>query len=139
VWHRAAQVWQTAGDGETSIAKMVALDAGRLEAAFGAPAKLAPNMAEHLDTDMGRAILTLYRSAAQPAMRELGDQLAAADRRPSLLIHATADPFVPPHMVFSVAERIGAEILTLEGLGHWWMFENPGLVADGLVAFWSER
>ena len=138
-WHRAAQVWQTAGEGETSIAKMVALDAGRLEAAFGAPAKLAPHMADHLDADMGRAILTLYRSAAQPAMRQLGDQLAAADRRPSLLIHATADPYVPPHMVFAVAERIGAEILTLEGLGHWWMFENPGLVADGLVAFWSQR
>jgi hypothetical protein len=42
-------------------------------------------------------------------------------------------------MVFAVAERIGAEILTLDGLAHWWMFENPGLVADGLVAFWSER
>ena len=96
-------------------------------------------MADHLDTDMGRAILTLYRSAVQPAMRELGDQLAAADRRPSLLLHATADPFVAPHMVFAVAERIGAEILTLEGLGHWWMFENPGLVADGLVTFWSPR
>ena len=97
------------------------------------------DIADHLDAEMGRAILTLYRSAAQPAMRELGDQLAAADRRPSLLLHATADPYVPPDMAFAVAERIGAEILTLEGLAHWWMFENPGLVADGLVAFWSER
>jgi pimeloyl-ACP methyl ester carboxylesterase len=138
-WHPAAQVWQTAGEGEKSIARMIALDAGQIEAAFGVPAKLAANMADHLDPDMGRAILKLYRSAVQPAMRELGDQLAVADRRPSLLLHATADPFVPPDMVFAVAERIGAEILTLEGLAHWWMFENPGLVADGLVAFWSER
>jgi pimeloyl-ACP methyl ester carboxylesterase len=136
-WHRAAQVWQTAAKGEKSIAAITALDADQLEAAFGVPAKLAPNMADHLDADMGRAILKVYRSAAQPAMRELGDQLAAADRRPSLLLHATADPFVPPDMVFAVAERIGAEILTLEGLGHWWMFEDPGLVADGLVALWS--
>jgi len=136
-WHRAAKVWQTADEGEKSIAKIIALDGEQLERAFGVPAKLAPNMADHLDADMGHAILRVYRSATQPAMRELGDQLAAADRRPSLLIHATADPFVPPHLVFAVAERIGAEILPLEGLAHWWMFENPGLVADGLVAFWS--
>ncbi len=70
-------------------------------------------------------------------MRELGDELAAAERRPALLIHATADPYVPPDMTFAVAERIGAEILTLEGLAHWWMFQNPGLAADGLVAFWA--
>jgi pimeloyl-ACP methyl ester carboxylesterase len=136
-WHPAAQVWQTAGAGEKSIAKITALDSGQLEAAFGVPAKLAPNMAAHLDGDMGDAILKVYRSAVQPAMRELGDQLAAADRRPALLLDATADPFVPPHMVFAVAERIGAQVLTLEGLGHWWMFEDPGLVADGLVAFWG--
>jgi pimeloyl-ACP methyl ester carboxylesterase len=136
-WHPAAQVWQTAGAGEKSIAKITALDAAQLEAAFGVPAKLAPNMAARLDADMGDAILKVYRSAVQPAMRELGDQLAAADRRPALLLHATADPYVPPHMVFAVAERIGAQILTLEGLGHWWMFEDPGLVADGLVAFWA--
>jgi pimeloyl-ACP methyl ester carboxylesterase len=138
-WHRAAQVWQTAGDGEKSIDTMVALDADQIEAALGVPAMLAHSIADHLDNDMGQAILKLYRSAAQPAMRELGDQLAVADRRPSLLLHATADPYVPPDMVFAVAERIGAEILTLEGLAHWWMFENPEFAADGLVAFWSEH
>ena len=137
-WHPAAQVWQTEGDGETLVARMIALEGDQIEAAFGVPAKLAANMAEHLDADMGRAILQMYRSAVQPVMRELGDQLAHADRRPSLLLHATADPYVPPDMVFAVAERIDAEILTLEGLAHWWMFENPGVVADGLVAFWSE-
>jgi pimeloyl-ACP methyl ester carboxylesterase len=138
-WHPAARVWQTADEGEKSIAEIVALDGDQLASAFGVPAKLAPNMAEHLDEEMGRAILRVYRSAAQPAMRELGDQLAAADRRPSLLIHATADPYVPPEMVFAVAERIGAEIMTLEGLGHWWMFEDSGLAADGFVAFWSKQ
>ena len=138
-WHPAARVWQTEGDGEQSIDQITALSAAQIEMAFGVPAALATSMAEHLDAGMGRAILQVYRSAVQPAMRELGDQLAAADRRPSLLLHATADPYVPPDMVFAVAERTGAEILTLEGLAHWWMFENPGLVADGLVAFWSAR
>jgi pimeloyl-ACP methyl ester carboxylesterase len=138
-WHPAAQVWQTADEGEKSIAEILALDGDQLASAFGVPAKLAPNMAEHLDETMGGAILRVYRSAKQPAMRELGDQLAAADRRPALLIHATADPYVPPEMVFAVAERIGAQIMTLEGLGHWWMFEDPGLAAEGFVAFWSQQ
>jgi pimeloyl-ACP methyl ester carboxylesterase len=137
VWHPAAQTWQTPGDGEQLIEAMIALDGAQIEAAFGVPAALAHDIADHLDADMGRAILQVYRSAVQPAMRELGDQLAAADRRPSLLLHATADPYVPPDMTFAVAERLGAEVLTLEGLAHWWMFEDPGLVADGLVAFWS--
>lgn len=136
-WHPAAAVWQTEGAGEESIAGIIALDGNELSAAFGVPAKLAPNMAEHLDETMGTAILRVYRSAIQPAMRDLGDQLAQAGRRPALLIHATADPFVPPEMVFPVAERIGAEILTLPDLGHWWMFENPGLAAEGFVAFWN--
>jgi pimeloyl-ACP methyl ester carboxylesterase len=137
VWHPAAQTWQTPGDGEQLVAAMIALDGAQIEAAFGVPAALAHDIADHLDADMGQAILQVYRSAVQPAMRELGDQLAAADRRPSLLLHATADPYVPPDLAFAVAERIGAEVLTLDGLAHWWMFENPGLVADGLVTFWS--
>ena len=136
-WHPAAAVWQTEGAGEESIAGIIALDGEALGAAFGVPAALAPNMSANLDEIMGTAILRVYRSAVQPAMRELGDQLAAAERRPALLIHATADPFVPPEMVFPVAERIGAGILNLEGLGHWWMFEDPGMAAAGLVDFWK--
>jgi pimeloyl-ACP methyl ester carboxylesterase len=138
-WHPAAQIWQTEGEGEQSIAQLIALDCDQLAAVLGVSTELAADMADHIDSEMGRAILTLYRSAAQPAMRQLGDQLAAADRRPSLLIHATADPYVPPDMTHAVAERIGAQILTLDGLAHWWMFENPALAADGLVAFWTRQ
>ena len=36
-----------------------------------------------------------------------------------------------------MATQLGAEMLPLEGCGHWWMFEEPGRAADGLVAFWS--
>ena len=40
-----------------------------------------------------------------------------------MLIDATADPYVP--LVGVVAERTGASTLSLEGLGHWWMWEVP--------------
>ncbi|MEA2171800.1 MAG: hypothetical protein QOF76_5100 [Solirubrobacteraceae bacterium] len=136
-WHPAAAVWQVEGDGEASIEQIIALDGDALGAAFGVPAGLAHVMAEHLDERMGASILAVYRSAVQPAMRELGDALAAAERRPGLLIHATADPFVPPEMAFDVSERTGARILTLEGLQHWWMWEDADAAADGLVNFWE--
>lgn len=137
-WHPAAKVWQTPGAGEQLVSTMIELVSSQIETSFGVSSALASDIADHLDVVMGQAILRLYRSAVQPAMRDLGDQLAAADRRPSLLIRPTADPYVPADLTFAVAERIGARILTLDGLAHWWMFEDPGLAADGLVAFWSE-
>ena len=92
---------------------------------FGVPPGLAPTMADHLDEVMGASILAIYRSAAQPALRELVEELATASRRPALLIHATEDPYVPPQLVFDVAKGTGAQILTLEGRQHWWMWEDP--------------
>ena len=136
-WHPAAQVWQTPEEGEKSIAQIIEMSADELTNLFGVPAALSPTMAENLDATMGASILGLYRSAVQPDMRNLGDALAAAEHRPTLLIHATQDPYVPPDMVFDVAKRIDAEIMTLEGLQHWWMWEDPDKAAKGFVDFWA--
>jgi len=137
-WHPAAQVWQREGDGEASIAQIMSMTGDELTKLFGVPAGLAPTMAEHLDATMGASILSLYRSAAQPAMRMLANEIMAAPRRPGLLIHATEDPYVPPRLVFDVANNTGARILTLEGRQHWWMWEDPEGAARGLVAFWTQ-
>jgi len=137
-WHPAAQVWQREKEGEASIAQIVAMSGDELASLFGVPPGLAPTMAKHLDATMGASILSLYRSAAQPAMRTLASELAAAPRRPGLLIHATHDPYVPPHLVFDVAAATGAKILTLENRQHWWMWEDPDGAAQGLVDFWKQ-
>jgi pimeloyl-ACP methyl ester carboxylesterase len=136
-WHPAAQVWQRESEGEASIAQIVKMSGDELTSLFGVPAGLSPIMAKNLDETMGASILSLYRSAAQPAMRELADELAAASRRPALLIHATEDPYVPPNLVFDVADRTGARILTLDGRKHWWMWEDPEGVAQSLTDFWA--
>ena len=136
-WHPAAQVWQRENEGEQSIAQITAMSGDDLVKLFGVPPGLAPTMAEHLDSVMGSSILAVYRSAAQPAMRELADELAAVPRRPALLIHATKDPYVPPDLVFDVAKRTDAQILTLTDRQHWWMWEDPAGAADGLVSFWN--
>lgn len=136
-WHPAAQIWQTEQEGEASIAQIIQMSGDDLASLFGVPKGLSLTMASHLDATMGKSILSLYRSARQPAMRQLAEELANAPRRPSLLIHATEDPYVPPHLVFDVAERLGSKILTLEKRQHWWMWEDPKNAAQGLADFWA--
>ena len=141
-WHDAAQLWQRPGAGEEFIAGWVDQPLedrlAQFEQGFGMPPDVADSLARALDPEMGRCILELYRSAAQPAMAELGERLAAAERRPALIIAPLEDPYVPASLATPVAERLGASLLPLEGRGHWWMLE-PGLddVADSLVEFWA--
>jgi len=35
------------------------------------------------------------------------------------------------------AARAGARVQVLEGLGHWWMTQDPRPVASQLSSFWS--
>ena len=35
------------------------------------------------------------------------------------------------------AARAGARVVTLEGLGHWWMVQDPRRAADVLEEFWA--
>jgi pimeloyl-ACP methyl ester carboxylesterase len=141
VWHDLAQLWQTPEAGEQAVAAWVAESvaerAGRLEA-FGIPPDVAARMAEAFDDAMGRCILALYRSAAQPRMAQLGEGLVAAAQRPGLHISATDDHFVGDvAMQRRAADRAGARIATLDGLGHWWMVQDPGRGAAVLRDFWK--
>ena len=140
VWHDMAQAWQTPEVGEQIIEAMMGAplaDRIAMFASFGAPDDIAAAMAEAANADMGRCILTLYRSAAQPATAEFGRRLREAQRPPMLAIIASEDPYVSAAEGRQVAADYGAQQLALDGCGHWWMFENPGLAADGLVSFWS--
>ena len=85
---------------------------------------------------MGRCILALYRSAAQPKMTEWGAELAAAERRPGLVVIATEDHYTGGEVLARrSAERFGAEVAVLAGLGHWWMLQDPAAGAAALGAF----
>jgi pimeloyl-ACP methyl ester carboxylesterase len=141
VWHDMAQAWQTPEVGEQVVDGMIGAPRADLIAmftSFGAPGDIAAAMAEAADADMGRCILTLYRSAAQPATAAIGQQLREVQERPPMLaIIASEDPYVSAAQGVMVAEQLGAERLPLDGCGHWWMFEEPAAAASGLVAFWS--
>lgn len=141
-WHDAAQGWQTAGVGEEMVDSLVSMNVAEKSAAFaaiGMTESIAADVAPWIDADMGRCILALYRSAAQPAMRELGARLFA--RRPArgAVVVPTADPYPgTPDMARDVASRLGARVIELAGRGHWWMIEDPDRAAEELITFWKE-
>ena len=141
VWHDAAQAWQTPEVGEQAIAAMFGMSVEERIATWaglGIREDIAQEIASEQDEEMGRCVLTLYRSAAQPAMSELGQRLCGTTQRPGLVIIATEDFYTgTPEMCASVADDLGAGTLTLEGLGHWWMFEAARTAADALVAHWD--
>ncbi|HEY4019316.1 MAG TPA: alpha/beta fold hydrolase, partial [Pseudonocardiaceae bacterium] len=85
VWHDLAQVWQTPGAGEESLARMTGgteQDRATGLAGLGFPPDAAAEVAKAQGPDMARCILALYRSAAQPAMAELGRDLERAAAKP---------------------------------------------------------
>jgi pimeloyl-ACP methyl ester carboxylesterase len=142
VWHDFAQAWQTPGEGEAAIDAWRELPTSELAAIFaslGLPAEAARSSAELFATpETGRCILALYRSAAQPKPTEWGDELARAERRPALVIIATEDPYVGGEVLGRrSAERFGADVAVLDGLGHWWMLENPARGAAVLSKFFA--
>ena len=97
---------------------------------------IAQKVAAGANTDMGRAILALYRSAAQPVMRDLGTGLPRAAAKPGLALIATEDSYCGGEtLARRSAERAGAKVAVLEGAGHWWMCQQPKQGADAINAF----
>ncbi len=141
VWHDLAQVWQQPGVGEDAIAQMLGgSPAGKVArlVSSGCPQGVAERVAAGQDDDMGRAALALYRSAAQPVMAEAGRSLEAAAVRPGLALLASEDSFVgTDDQRRRAAARAGARVESLDGLGHWWMVEDPQCAAAVLERFWA--
>lgn len=141
VWHDMAKAWQTPGAGEVAVAAMVSAPQEARAGIFvanGARPELAARLAEGIDAEMGRCMLPLYRSAAQPAMAEFGADLSGLASKPGLVIIATEDHFTGGEaLARRTAERAGAQVAVLEGLGHWWMLQDPAAGAAALNAFWA--
>jgi pimeloyl-ACP methyl ester carboxylesterase len=141
VWHDVAQVWQTPDEGETLVDELLggtSQDRAERMAAFGIPLDIATRIAAAQGPEMGRAILLLYRSARQPAMAEAGRALENAAARPGLSLLATDDPYIGSDKTRRrAADRAGARTEVLDGLGHWWMVQDPARGAEALTRFWE--
>ena len=140
VWHDLAQVWQTPGDGEAFVEAVAAMPvderAGTLSAAGMTPDE-ARACAEANGPEMGACILTLYRSAVKPNMTVWADQFGALTDGPETLVIVAGDDHYTggPDTARRVAQRWGASVAELEGLGHWWMMQDPTRSAAVLREF----
>ncbi len=141
VWHDFAQIWQTPGAGEEYFEQSMATPVEEriaLYEAIGIPRDTGTQLVAAGDELMGKCVLSLYRSAAQPAMKEWGEHLGPAGTLPGLAIIAPNDPFVRGEdLGAQVADRIGAVRHVLEGQGHWWMLGDPATGAEMLRQFWA--
>ena len=139
VWHERAQVWQTPGAGEAAVEQQLLIAKDKLADAYervGISPAAARSCAEAYTPEMGRCILALYRSAAQPKMAQWGQQLDRARARPGLVIIPTQDQYTGGEtLARRSAERAGAEVALLDGLGHWWMCQDPARGAAILGEF----
>jgi pimeloyl-ACP methyl ester carboxylesterase len=83
-------------------------------------------------------VACLQRDVVQPAMAEAGRSLEAAAAWPGLALLPSEDAFVGSDAQRRrAAGRAGARVEVLDGLGHWWMVEDPQRSAAVLERFWA--
>ena len=140
-WHDAAQGWQTPELGEQMVAGVVAMPDDQFADAFsglGMTREIAADVKSHINDEMARCILALYRDAAQPALVPIGKQFASARPKNGLVIIAEEDHYAGTlETMTAVANSVGAEVTVLPEVGHWWMCQRPDLGADMLMAHWA--
>ncbi len=140
VWHAFAQIWQTPEEGEAAIGAQAAQApqeaAPGLAQIFGIDDADALEMATALDVTMGACILDLYRSATPNPHASWGPLAPTA--APGLVLHATEDPFSDEAMASEVAEALGARLARLEGVSHFWAYQQPAQAVAVLQQFWSD-
>jgi pimeloyl-ACP methyl ester carboxylesterase len=140
-WHDLAQVWQRPGEGEEWVDRTLAAPAERRAAGLaglGVDPVVAGRVAAGIDRAMGDCLLRLYRSAAQPVLARLGAGLDRAAQRPGMAILATEDHFMGgTELCHRAAARANARVEVLDGLGHWWMAQDPARGAEALNRFWA--
>lgn len=138
VWHDFAKIWQTPGDGEEFYANNLATPAderGAVFEMFGVPHDAAIALGRPLDQTMADCILTLYRSAIDVGKEWAPDFHDIA--KPGRVIVASEDPFTNGDLGRASAKRAGATVAELDGLGHWWMLQDPARGAAVLEEFWA--
>jgi len=137
-WHEFAKIWQTPGEGEKFFEDQNAASAeerGTVLEMFGIPHDRAVELASHGDDVMAQSILALYRSAV-----DVGKEWAPDFRdipKPGLVLIPPDDPFLKGAGARASAVRSGAQVAELQGVGHWWMLQDPAQGARVLEEFWS--
>lgn len=136
-WHQQAKVWQMPGRGERAIRAILGSSEEEAVAAFaawGVSRADALAIRRSWTETMWRCALDLYRSAVG-LKQEWGNVTGAT--RPGLALIATEDHVGSPAQEAEVAAAAGAKVAPLDGLGHWWLLEDPDGAATVIEDFWQ--
>ena len=139
--------WPTAGrhrgSGEKSVAELLGRHARRAHRAHGrlghpAAGRRAARPAPGPGDGPGHPRLLPLR---RPAGHGRGWASTCPPRRrapawPSSRPRTTS--WAPTEMRRRSAARAGARVEALDGLGHWWMVQDPGRSARALASFWAQ-
>jgi pimeloyl-ACP methyl ester carboxylesterase len=139
-WHDFAKIWQTPGEGEKFYADNLAIPAeerGAVFELFGVPHDAAIALGKPLDQTMVDCILALYRSALTVGKEWAPDFHDIAP--PGRILVPSEDAFLSADLSRNSARRTGASITELDGLGHWWMLQDPERGAAVLQEFWAAQ
>ncbi len=137
-WHLPARLWRIPLIGELGMATATR-SAFRFLVGFRNPRPLprafVDRMYEDFDWGTRKAVLRLYRATDLGAMDDLATALEPL-RRPALVIWGRHDPYLP----VAYAERQRevfpeAEVVVLDGSGHWPFVDEPEEVAGALTPF----
>jgi pimeloyl-ACP methyl ester carboxylesterase len=137
-WHDFAKIWQTPGEGEEFYAQNLAIPAderGAVFEMFGVPHDAAVALGRPLDQTMADCILALYRSALDVGKEWAPDFHDIAP--PGRIVIPSDDAFLSAELARNSAQRTGASVIELDGLGHWWMLQDPARGAAALEEFWA--
>ena len=134
-WHETAQLWQTPGVGEQFMEMMTADQLKTGLVAAGVPERDAAETVRHVDAEMKRCVLALYRSAVRVS-HEWQDDLPRITA-PGVVLWGDGDPYAAPRFGARMAERVGARFVSFAHCGHWWQLERPDDVVAELAASWK--
>jgi pimeloyl-ACP methyl ester carboxylesterase len=137
-WHDFAKIWQTPGAGEEFFADQLAAsieDRASVFEMMGVPHDEAVSLAGEIDQTMVDCILSLYRSALDVGREWSPDFRDIAP--PGCVIIPSDDAFLSADGARAGAKATGARVVELDGLGHWWMLQDPARGAAALEGFWA--
>jgi pimeloyl-ACP methyl ester carboxylesterase len=136
VWHDLAQMWQTPDVGEEVMAGFTpdALIAGLAEQT---DQEAAEETSRHIDDEMKRCILALYRSAVKVGEEWQAGVEAVAGRFPAFVLWGRDDPYVGAEFGERLAQRLQGRLNMFDDSGHWWPYTKPAETAAVLEECWA--
>jgi pimeloyl-ACP methyl ester carboxylesterase len=135
VWHDLARMWQTPGVGEQVLQAMTGDALKSALGGGGVPQDSVDIIAGQVDDTMKDCILKLYRSAVNVGTEWWPDLKNIPTR--GMLIWGVDDPYMAVSYAEALAKEIGANLVKLQGIGHWWPLQAPDQAAAALEEHWA--